>query len=834
MSTAHPGEPAVHKRFTPSALQAIRRAIEEAGGNEVLVIGSLDDERRISTLTVAARGHAEAVPALRSYLERGDVVIHNHPSGNLVPSQADLGVASRLGDQGIGFFIVDNPVERLYAVAEPAELKRRQPLDVDELAALLDEGGRLEQIMPGYEKRSCQIDLLTFVSRHLNHSAIGIAEAGTGVGKSLAYLIPAAAWISRNDERIVVSTATINLQQQLMEQDIPLVARIFGREIRAHLVKGRGNYLCLNRLSDALEEYSLFQERDEELTAIRDWALTSPTGSRTELSFYPAEETWARVCSEADACHGLRCRNREACFVLKSRRQAAAARLLVVNHHLLFSDLSLRRTTGGLESSAVLPPFKHIIFDEAHNIEQSATSFFSRRFSRRSLTGQCSRLLRRKKKRALGLLPVLERLSGKHPLYTKLTGQLKAVLDRAQDLEKAALEMLGERAYLRLGGAADAPGAVAGGEVTAALFPRLQELSAAIASLAVGFAELTGLFDAEEEPTALYESRLQLRRLVAAGDICDSFLRFREQGEEVFWLERQRDARGEAGVRFVITPLDIAPIMKEAVFEPYQTLLFTSATLTVNNSFRYWRGRVGLDEAVAREVEECALPSPFDFERNVLLAIPREVPLPDEKGYADYIRAFLEETLKVSEGRALVLFTSYSQLQDAYRHLAAPLAGEGIPLLRQGEDDRSRLLKRFRENRESVLLATDSFWEGVDAPGESLQLVILSRLPFRVPTHPVLQARLEAVRERGGNPFWDLSLPDAVMRLRQGFGRLVRSKTDKGVVIILDARIVNKSYGRYFLASLPKTRLAVSAPNWVMNAVEDFLAEIRSEKEHIP
>jgi ATP-dependent DNA helicase DinG len=818
----------VETRFTPASLAGVRRAIAEAGGNEILVIGALDGDKRVARISIAARGHEQAVPALRPYLERGDVVIHNHPSGNLVPSAADLAVASRLGDQGIGFFIVDNPVASLYVVAEAAALKRRAPLDPEELAALLEEGGRLEQILPGYERRAGQIELLRFACRLLNQALIGTTEAGTGVGKSLAYLIPAAAWIFRNEERIVISTATINLQQQLMEQDIPLVARIFGREIGAHLVKGRGNYLCLNRLEDALEEYSLFEDKDEELTAIRDWAGTSPTGSKTELPFYPTEETWSRVCSEADACHGLRCRNREACFVLRSRRQAAAARLLVVNHHLLFSDLSLRLASGGFESSAVLPPFKHIIFDEAHNVEQSATSFFSRRFSRRGLAGNLSRLLRRKKKRTLGLLPVLERLSGRSPIHTEIRGRLSEVAERAEALEQAALGLLGERTSLRLGGEGG------GAELTAGLQDFLQALIRALSSLTVSFDRLFGLFGGEEEPPAVYECRLLVRRLAAAGDVCESFLRFREQREEIYWLERQRDVRGQAGVSFMITPLDIAPIMNKAVFEPYEALLFTSATLTVNNSFRYWRGRIGLDTVVDREVEECLFPSPFDFERNVLLAVPREVPLPDEAGYADYVGRFLEEVLRISEGRALVLFTSHTQLQETYERLAAPMAEEGIPLLRQGEDDRNRLLKRFRQTRESVLLATDSFWEGVDAPGESLQLVIVSRLPFRVPTHPVLEARLAAVRERGGNPFWDLSLPDAVMRFKQGFGRLVRGKSDKGVVIVLDARIVEKSYGKYFLASLPKTRMSVSAPNWVMNAVENFLVEIRTQKEHIP
>jgi ATP-dependent DNA helicase DinG len=326
----------IDSRFTPEAAQALRGAIEEAFGNEVLVAGGLDGERRVAAITVGARGTAQSVPALRPYLARGDVVIHNHPSGILEPSGADLQVASRLGSEGIGFYIVDNPVEALYVVAEPVTVKPLSPLDAEGLAGHLEAGGEFSRIYPGFEAREAQVEMLKFVCGAFNQGQLRIAEAGTGVGKSLAYLLPAFQWASVNDERVVISTATINLQQQLVEKDIPLVSRILGTDPGTMLVKGRGNYLCLNRMQEAMEENSLFQEEDEDLKAIAGWSETTATGSRSELPFYPSEELWARVCSEADACLGLRCARREGCFVLKARREAAACRILVANHHLLW------------------------------------------------------------------------------------------------------------------------------------------------------------------------------------------------------------------------------------------------------------------------------------------------------------------------------------------------------------------------------------------------------------------------------------------------------------------------------------------------------------------
>ncbi len=818
----------IEGRFTAEAVRKLRGAIREARGNEILVAGRLDRQRRVATVIIGARGNAETVPALKPYLEQGDVVIHNHPSGLLEPSAADLQIASRLGDQGIGFYIVNNPVTELYAVAEPVSPRELVPLDPEELAAHLEPGGTLSRIYPAYERRSSQVDMLKYVCRAFNSGELCIAEAGTGVGKSLAYLIPAFAWVLANDERIVISTATINLQQQLVEKDIPLVARLVGRDPGCTLVKGRGNYLCRNRLEEAREESTLFEEQDQGFQAIYSWSLTTATGSRSELPFYPDEELWARVCSEADACRGLRCPYREDCFVLQARREAAASRLLVANHHLLFSDLSMRLSGLGFDSAAVLPPFQRIVFDEAHNIEKSATSYFSDHFSRFQVVKYAGRLYRERRGRRSGLLLGLEKTMGRSDQIGEIRKAIAALADQAGLLDAAALELPGAQGTFRLAPREPDP------RLPALLLEPLRALASTIDLLHSRFEALfSACSEQEQESYLVFESKLELRRLMKVAEICHKFLRFEQDREQIYWLESRKSFRGEPYVNFLVTPLDVAPVMNRAVYEPYQTVVFTSATLTVDNRFDYWKNRLGFHLSRDRGCVEAVFPSPFDYLGRVFLGIPGEAPEPDREEFSGFVEDFVREALLISEGHALVLFTSYSLLDKIYAGLRPALGERGIPVMRQGEDDRHRLLARFLDNPASVLLATDSFWEGVDAPGRALEVVILTRLPFRVPTDPVLAARTEAVEERGGNAFQELALPDAIIRLRQGFGRLMRRQDDSGAVLILDPRIVRKRYGRYFLSSLPATRTLVSSNRGVLDGFEDFLVSMRQKEEHI-
>ena len=811
-------------RIGADVVVTIRRAIGEADGNEILMVGHLDDSAKVVDIEVPARGNEYAVIAHQGFVERGDVVIHNHPSGDLSPSAPDLAIAGRLGSQGIGFYIIDNLAERVYVVAEPVIVGELTPLDAAGLARLLEPDGALQREYPEYESRPSQIEMLRRVCDAFNESSVCIVEAGTGTGKSLAYLIPALDWVVRNDERIVITTATINLQQQLVEKDIPLVKRMLGAEPGVFLVVGRRNYVCQARLREALEEPELYQEDSDDLRAIDRWALTSETGLRSDLSFHPREETWGRVCSESDTCLGLRCERRENCFVLKARKRAADAKVLVTNHHLLFSDLALRLSGTGFEATAVLPPFRRIIFDEAHSVESSATSYFSESFNRFSVGKHLGRLYRRARGRESGLLVRLDRLAASGTRASGIGAQelaplIEESLDSLGLLDSQGLDLVGAGGTFRI--------TAAGSESSASVvLEAVGRLGKSLTALSDAVDRILDAFPPEHwESLLVHECRLVGRKLGDISRICRRFAGAEKEPDTVFWLDGLKTSRGERYCRFVATPLDVSQVMRSAVFEPYRTIVFTSATLTVGGSFSFWRSRVGLDSIVRRSVQEDAFESPFNFRENVLLGVPTDAPPPDDRDYQEYTYRFVEELIIRTGGSALVLFTSYSMLREAFDSVREAASRHGIRLFRQGEDDRNRLLLRFKDDTRSVLFATDSFWQGIDAPGETLRTLAICRLPFRVPSHPVWQARMEAVESRGGNAFWELAVPDAVVRMRQGFGRLIRKTSDWGAVILLDSRIVRKSYGRLFLDSLPETRSSFADGSKLLAEVEGFIAE---------
>lgn len=803
----------IGERFTPGAAKTAREAIEEAGGNEVFFIGTFDGSGKVERLEAVARGDEKSVPALEPFVESGDVVVHNHPSGALKPSGPDLRIAASLGNRGIGFYIINNKATKIYCVAEPARKRRTVRLDPAELADLILPGGALSRIFPDYETRDSQIGMMEKIAEAFNGDTMLLAEAGTGVGKSLAYLIPSIAWAVKNGERVVVSTATINLQQQLIEKDIPLVMRLLKGTVKSVLVKGRGNYLCLRRFEEALEENALFREAGTELEAIAEWAKSSETGSRSDLPFFPLQESWSKVCSETDACMGLRCRHRESCFVLRARREAASANILVVNHHLLFSDLALRMDGAGFEGGAVLPAFSRLIFDEAHTVERSATSFFSRTYQHPSLLKQLGVLIRRQGRKSYGPLPALRRLSSKPELFDPLSGSISRVRAAASDLNLAALDLLGSSFSIRLIALPEAG--------RAALLEAIGHLRSGITSLITRIAAALESVDAEEDDKDLFEANTIIERLSASAQVLGSFREYENRPESVFWLE----ARGSGDQRFVSfieTPLDIGPLMREAVYDPFRTIVFTSATLTVRDSFSYWMGRVGLFPDEERLVTGL-FPSPFRYRERVLLALPTDPPDPASEQFQDYVNGFVRDAVMTAGGSALVLFTSYGMLNRTWAAVSPALEAADIPVLKQGDDDRSRLLAAFASDVSTVLFATDSFWEGVDAPGEALRLVIMCRLPFRVPTDPVVQARMEAIEAKGGNAFFMMSLPEAAMRLKQGFGRLMRKAEDRGVVAILDPRIVRKSYGNLMLSTLPETQVSRKESGPVLGDIENFL-----------
>lgn len=811
----------VNSRFTESVISFMRDAISKAQGNEVFFGGVINQEGVVISVEVAARGHKSAVPVQSEIAQRAHVLIHNHPSGGLQPSEADLAVASHAAERSQGFYIVNNDISDVYVVVEPVKPKKIVKLDLDNVAHYISAGGPLDASSDFFEERPSQIDLLRNICSVLNDNGIGVFEAGTGVGKSYGYLIPAILWAFQNKQRIVISTGTINLQQQLAEKDLPAAKKITGKDIKSILLKGRQNYVCLRRLNDVAKEPDLFFEGDE-LNIILEWIKETGTGSRSDLSFVPSEYLWSRICSESDACMGMKCPYHQDCFVMKVRKEAADALILVVNHHLLFADIEMRMGGFGYEDMAVLPPYKHIVFDEAHGMENAATSFFSESFTKFKIARQLNILYRKRKNGSLtGHVFALTALSQEADMSGEIISATDYVLNQCKKLDMAALDVLENQYTLRLKDSTE--------KLFVSVLVEMEKLGKALVDCTGLFRELIESIDEELRDSApVWETKSVLRRLESMAQLCKNFVSWSEKEETVFFIEKARSSSqgvGESPVfcRFIQAPLHVSYKMNEGIFETMDSVVCTSATIKSGNSFNYWLQRSGICFADQERVCVKDFESPFPYDRNMLMAIPQDIPFPDSRDYFAYIEKAVSQLILAVGGKTLVLFTSYEALRSTWEGVRALLVGSGITVLKQGDDDRFRLLEHFKTDISSVLFATDSFWEGVDVPGESLSQVIIAKLPFSVPSDPIFAARCEAIEKKGGNPFVELSIPDAVIKFRQGVGRLIRRSTDRGVVIILDKRIITKPYGKTFLSSIPSCKHMVAPLEDIKKSVEYFI-----------
>jgi ATP-dependent DNA helicase DinG len=814
-------------RLSAEAAEVIRGEIERARGREVCFVAEVDGDRRVVEPRAVARGNRNAVLAAARDEPQGGILIHNHPSGTLEPSDADLSVAARCWEEGLGTAITDNEASELYVVVEPPEPRVRVPLELDAVEALLGPGGPLSRVHPGYEDRPGQREMLRRVARRYNEGGVALVEAGTGTGKSLAYLVPAARWAVENGERTVVSTNTINLQEQLVAKDLPLVADLLEEEVSWALVKGRGNYVSIRRARlAAASGATLFEDdRSEELNGILEWIQDTRDGSLADLPTLPSTEVWEEVRSDPDICLRSRCPHFQACFYQKSRRRAASARLLVVNHHLLFTDLAVRRATGNYTGSAVLPAYRHLILDEAHNLEDAATSHLGVEVTRRSLYRVLSRLDRKGK----GVLAaVQEALGGQGgesvSLRTRIEERIRPAVDEARATAGSFVEVMegliphGQGEAVRIG--STGPEALEEPVEHDAVRVRLDRLLGALSRLE---REVDGLRRRLESDETL-EERLRdrildlqsaVRRLGAHQYALRLILRpTEEEGQaHVRWIELRGRGR-RANLSLAAAPIELGPVLRESLFEPTETVVLSSATLATRNGFDFVKARLGLDRVGTGDqnlldVDESIIKSPFDFQDQTLLLVPTDLPAPrgDDDAFQAATARSVVRVARESDGGIFALFTSHRALRAVAHHLRSRGWDERWPLFVQGEDGRGRLLRGFVESGRGILLGTSSFWEGVDVPGRPLRGLVIQKLPFRVPTEPVTAARVEAIEREGGNAFYQYMLPLAALRLKQGFGRLVRSRDDEGVVVLLDDRIVRRRYGAYLRDSLPEAPL---------------------------
>jgi ATP-dependent DNA helicase DinG len=646
------------------------------------------------------------------------------------------------------------PVAAAAASPKPARaLPTEASPDIEKptIAEIFGPGGALEKYMPsGYEHRPSQLEMAELVEAAFQEKRHLIVEAGTGTGKTLAYLLPAI----RSGRRVVISTATKSLQEQLFEKDIPFLQKHFAPKLKVAVMKGRGNFLCREKVYrmgnqpalKGLDELDWFQQ-------IRDWEKVTATGDRAELNFLPDDsELWRRLDARREACTGSKCPEYLRCFVTAMHQRAAEADLIIVNHHLFFADLALKQDDFG----SVLPEYGAVVFDEAHEIEDVASEYFGRQISNYrfdELARDAEAALRVTRVAGATLLKQIacmrERSRGFFEAFPARDGRFP--FDKTQ---RAGFLEQNHEAY-------------------DALVNSLKSLEAEIASLG-------------EKPEELLN--IARRAMELRGEL--NFLFESSEGNYVYWFERRNK-----GVFVAATPIDVSSLLRERLFEQFDTIVLTSATLAVEGRFSFLKQRLGIATAGER-----VLPSEFDFSDQALFYVPSDLPDVRDARFPERAAQEIVRLLEITEGRAFCLFTSYAQMNDLYERVRTRVR---FPLLIQGSAPRTALLEKFRITPGAVLFATSSFWQGVDVRGEQLSCVIVDRLPFAVPSDPIVAARVKALQDDGRNAFAEYQVPEAVLALKQGFGRLIRSRTDRGVLAILDNRIQRMQYGKIFQESLP-------------------------------
>jgi ATP-dependent DNA helicase DinG len=630
--------------------------------------------------------------------------------------------------------------------------KKSAPPNPEEITVeeIFGEGGLLEGRHPGYEFRASQLAMAEIVDEAFQKHQHAIIEAGTGTGKTLAYLIPAI----RSGRRVVISTATKSLQEQLFNKDVPFLQRHFAPNLKAVLMKGRNNFLCRQKVHQ-MEGQAVLKGLDEVdwFAQIKDWEKLTDTGDRSELTFLPDDsDLWNRIDARSDLCTGQKCPEFGRCFITQMHQKAEDADLIIVNHHLFFADLAIRKDDFG----SILPEYSAVVFDEAHEIEDVASEYFGRRVSSYQFD-----VLVRDTENMLRILQIEAPPLRKHLL-------------RVRERARSFFEQFPEREGRFPFGAAERHSFLEGNQEA------FQDLNAAVKRIE---AELSALSPKPEEVITLARRAADLRREF-------SFLLESEEKSYVYWYER----RGK-GTILTATPIDVSAILGERLFEQFDTVILTSATLAVGGRFDFLKQRLGIQPAT-----EKVLPAEFDFREQALLYIPGTMPDVRDPRFSARAAQEIVKLLEISKGRAFCLFTSYFQMKEVYERVSGRVK---FPMLLQGTAPKSILLDRFRTTPNAVLFATASFWQGVDVPGTQLSCVIVDKLPFAVPSDPIVAARVKALQEDGRNPFAEYQVPEAVLALKQGFGRLIRSKTDRGILSILDNRISRMAYGRIFLESLP-------------------------------
>ena len=795
-------------------IEKMREEISKANGNEVFFRGVPDEAGVVSEMEVIARGNEYSVAALLNMMKKNEVIIHNHPSGVLLPSNADISVSSGYGNSGGASYIVNNSVDDIYVIVP---LKKQAKINIDEY---FGENGRIHKKIGKFETRKEQYEMSKNIEKCMNDNRKLIVEAGTGTGKTIAYLLPTLLYALENNLKLIISTNTINLQEQLISKDIPLIEKIIEREFQYEIVKGRGNYLSkrkLHNMNTVITEKDTEEEKQEKriIKNLIEWDNVTATGDRGELKYDVPYKIWEQIKSETDTCMGVKCQFYSSCHFFKARKNISDANMLILNHHMFFADLSIRNEIGFNTDYSILPNYDIVVFDEAHNLEDTARNYFTYEISRYSFG------------RLMGSIHNT-RATGKNNAgaLTRLLGYLNENLSqgdyiRIDDMKEEIINILNSF-YNK------------GNEIfDKIMYPFAQELSNAeikeridrpkikntkfwkeIIDRNIELKEMYGElirkinkflnnienFDLEDEDGIIFDFTKYYNRLKEYYKNFEFIIESNDK-DYVYWLNF---IPSKANIELHATPFDISEDLNDSLFSKMERMVFTSATLAVDNKFNYFRESLGLKNNKGKKIEEKIIDSPFDYEKQTEVYIPEDTLDPNNIEFLDDLIGFVEKIIKKTEGHCFLLFTSYSSMNYLYNKIKVYFSKNDYTLIKQNDYPRHEMIEIFKNSRNPVLFGTDSFWEGVDVQGEQLQSVIIVKLPFKVPNDPVTEAIIENIKEKGKNPFNDYQVPQAVIKFKQGIGRLIRSKEDKGIITILDNRVIKKSYGKKFLRALPK------------------------------
>ena len=714
-----------------------------------------------------------------------------------------------------------------------------QPIDPDAISGYVSEGGRLKQVLENFEHREQQIEMIRKVSETFNDSKFLVVEAGTGTGKSMAYLLPAVSWAVANrtkQSRVIISTNTKNLQEQLFFKDIPTVFSCVPDKFKAVLLKGKSNYLCLDKWNTAITDMDqkLSNQERTRILPLIVWAEQTQTGDIAENNGFQLNQNWGlwgKLIAENNYCPGRTCKYYNDCFLMKARNNARSSDLVIINHSLLFSDL--------VTDNSILGGYSNLIIDEAHHLEKTASEYLGIRFNWWTFRNIYHKIYEEEPKKN-GLLVQLEYRLSKSSVPGAIQTSLINQCNRLKS-ECIALKQVADQFFSQLNTNLREKYQTGQQEETKIRYHKnfryfselqllIEEIETVIGKCKKRLSDLLEIYSELRTDSFEFQDQIFRELISSESDLTMLYESFRfcilgDDKDHVYWLELPL-RKDSTDVAFNAVPLNIAELLNQTLYKNLKTAVMTSATISVNGSFDYFVNRSGLNLDPERMVESALLGSPFDYKKQLLLCIPDYIDDPRNERFSGQVADIIKETHDRHATGMLVLFTNYTMLNSLYRDLNVHFSGKHVLLLAQGKSgSRNTMINQFREYRDSVLFGTDSFWEGIDVPGEALELLLITKLPFDVPSEPLIAARLEKIKQEGGNPFFDYSVPEAIIKFRQGFGRLIRHKKDFGAVIICDNRLVRMQYGQQFLNSLPvqaqvfkdKTSLFQILEQWFKN-----------------